>query len=55
LAIPHFGRDHDVNNCIKQLMDVTHGGYLWVEELVSIYVELIAYIIGLPYRGESLA
>jgi hypothetical protein len=53
LDIPHLGRGHDVNNCIKQLMEVTHGGYLWVEEPVSIYVELIAFIIGLPSLGES--
>jgi len=35
-------------------MVVTHGGYLWVEELVSIDVELIAYITGMPSRGETL-
>jgi hypothetical protein len=53
LDIPHFGRGRDVNNCVKQLMEVTHGGYLWVEEPVSIDVELIVYITGLPSRGES--
>jgi hypothetical protein len=36
LDIQHFGRGRDVNNCVKQLMEVTHGGYLWVEEPVSI-------------------
>jgi hypothetical protein len=35
-------------------MTVTHGGYLWVEEPVSIDVELIAFITGFPSRGESL-
>jgi hypothetical protein len=48
LDIPHFGRGQYANNCVKQLMEVTHGGYLWLEQLVSIDVELIAYITGLP-------
>jgi hypothetical protein len=36
LEIPHFGRGKEVNKCIKQLMAVLHGGFLWLEELVSI-------------------
>jgi hypothetical protein len=55
LDISHFGRDRDITNCIKQLMVVIHEGYLWVEEPVSIDVELITYITGLPPRGETLA
>jgi hypothetical protein len=55
LDIPHFGRGRDVKNCIKKMMEVTHGGYIWVEDLVSIYVELISYIKGLPSRGENPA
>jgi hypothetical protein len=55
LDIPHFGRGRDVNNCVKKLMEVTHRGYLWVEEPVSIDVELISYITGLPSRGENPA
>jgi hypothetical protein len=53
LDIPHFGRGHDVDNCVKQLMEVTHRGYLWVEDSVSIYIELIAFITTLLYQGES--
>jgi hypothetical protein len=34
-------------------MAVTHRGYLWVEEPVSIDVELIVFITGLPSQGES--
>jgi hypothetical protein len=55
LDIPHFGRGQDVNNYVKQLMAVSHRGYLWVEENVSIDMELISYITGLPSRGENLA
>jgi hypothetical protein len=54
LDIPHFGRGHDIKKCVKQLMEITHGGYLWVEEPVSIDVELITFITGFPSRGESL-
>jgi hypothetical protein len=54
VEIPHFGRGKEVNNCIKKLMEVLHGGFLWMEEPVSIDVELIAFITGLPSMGESL-
>jgi hypothetical protein len=55
LEIPHFGRRWNKRNCIKQLMEVTHGGYLWVEEPISIDVELIACITGFPPQGETPA
>jgi hypothetical protein len=53
VEIPHFGRGKEVNNCVKQLMAVLHGGFLWMEEPVSIDVELIAFITGLSSMGES--
>jgi hypothetical protein len=31
LKIPRFGRGKEVNNCIKQLIVVLHGGFLWME------------------------
>jgi hypothetical protein len=55
LDLPHFGRGQYANNCVKKLMAVTHGGYLWLEQLVSIDVELIAYITGLPSWGMDPA
>jgi hypothetical protein len=36
-------------------MKVTHGGYLWVEVPISIDVEIITYITGLPSQGETPA
>ena len=36
-------------------MTVTHVGYLWMEQLISIEFELITYITGLPSRGEDPA
>jgi hypothetical protein len=54
VEIPHFGRGKEVNNYVKQLMAVLHGGFLWMEEPISINVELITFIIGLLSMGESL-
>ena len=36
-------------------MAVPHGGYIWLEQLVSIDVDLIAHIIGMPSRGMDPA
>jgi hypothetical protein len=36
-------------------LSVLHGGFLWLEEPISIDVELISFIIGLPSNGEKLA
>jgi hypothetical protein len=54
LDLPHFGRGQYANNCIKKWMAVTHGGYLWMEKIVSIDVELVTHITGLPSRGMDL-
>jgi hypothetical protein len=35
------------------MMEVTHSGYLWVEEHVSIDIDIISFIIGIPYRGDN--
>jgi hypothetical protein len=53
VEISHFGRENYVNNCVKQLMAVLHGGFLWLEEPISIDVDLITFIIGLPSNDES--
>jgi hypothetical protein len=34
-------------------MAVTHRGCLWVEEPISVDIEIITYIIGIPPRGET--
>jgi hypothetical protein len=49
--LPHFGRGQYANSCIKQLLVVTHGGDIWLENIVSIDVEIIANIIGFPSWG----
>jgi hypothetical protein len=55
LELPHFGRGQYASSCMKQLMAVTHGRDLWLDKLVSIDVDLIAHIIGLPSRGMDPA
>jgi hypothetical protein len=55
VQIPHFSRGKEVNNYVKQLMAVLHGGFLWLEEYVLIVVDLVAFITGLPSSSKSLA
>jgi hypothetical protein len=54
LEIPHFRRGRDVNKCVKQLLALLHGGIMCIDMPVSIDVDLIANIIGLPTDGEKL-
>jgi hypothetical protein len=51
LKIPHFGIGQYASACAKQLLEVTHGGDVWLDKPIPITVELIAHIIGLPTRG----
>jgi hypothetical protein len=51
--LPHFVMGKDVNNCVKKLLAVLHGGILWMDAIVSIDVELISFIAGLPSNGEK--
>jgi hypothetical protein len=53
LDIPHLGRCQHVNNYVKKLMEVTHEGYMWLEQIISIDVDLIAYITRIPSRGDA--
>jgi hypothetical protein len=53
LEIPHFGLGKDVKNYVKKLLAALHGRFLWLEEPISIDVDLIAFITGLPSNGEK--
>ena len=44
MEIPRFGRGKEVKNFIKQLIAVLHGGFIWMEQHVSIDLEMIALI-----------
>jgi hypothetical protein len=53
LDIPNFGRGKDVNSYVKHILALVHGGILWMDMHVSIDVDFIAEIIGLPIDGEK--
>jgi len=53
LEIPYFGCDKDMNNCVKQLLALLHGGILWMDRMISINVVLIATITCLPTDGGN--
>ena len=44
-----------MNACVKQLLVHFHGGYLWLDELLAVVVELILAIMGLPKDGPDLS
>jgi hypothetical protein len=51
LDLPHFGIGQYASSCVKQLLVVTHGRDIWLDKLISIDVELIAHITGVPSWG----
>jgi hypothetical protein len=55
LDLPHFGRGHYATTCIKQLLEVTHGGDIWLDKPIPIIVGLIVQITGLPIWGMDPA
>jgi hypothetical protein len=54
LENPHFGRGKYVNSCVKKLLELVHGGILWMERHVSIYAYLIVEITSFPIDGAKL-
>jgi len=53
LDVPHFERSMYITNCVKTLLSVVHGGYLWLDPPVSIDAMLIHRITELPMIGED--
>jgi hypothetical protein len=53
LDIPHFGRRKNAGLCVKKLLTRAHGGILWMDRSVPIYVDIIANIIGFPTSAVS--
>jgi hypothetical protein len=54
LDILHFRHGKHINGCVKQLLARVHGGILWMDRPMSINVDLITEITGLPIDGEKL-
>ena len=53
MHMPHFGFSVEVNACVKQLLVWFHRGFLWIDGFISVYVELISAILGLPKVGVN--
>jgi hypothetical protein len=43
----------EINVCVKMLLSCVHGGYMWLDRPVSIDIDLIVHITGLPSQGED--
>ena len=51
IHIPHFGRLTQANACAKKLLACLHGGYMWLDQLVQVTIELISQIMMFPKEG----
>jgi hypothetical protein len=50
MKIPHFDRHQEVNTCVKLLLSCYHGGYLCLDQCITVYPMLIHRIIGLSMQ-----
>jgi hypothetical protein len=53
MKIPHFGRNQEVNSCIKLLLSYYHGRYLWLNHHIKVDPALINQITGLSMQGPD--
>ena len=53
IHMPHFGRLVEANACDKKLLACFYGGYLWLDQLVPVIVELISQVTGFPMQGPD--
>lgn len=53
IKIPHFGRHQEVNVCVKILLSIFHGGYLWLGKRITVDSALIHRITRLSMQGPD--
>ena len=53
LFMPYFGWSTEVNNYVKQLLVIFHGGFLWLDKPYSISANLMLAITRLPRAGAD--
>jgi hypothetical protein len=53
MKIPHFGKNQEVNACVKLLFSCYHGGYLWIDRCITFDLMLIHRITGLSMEGGN--
>jgi hypothetical protein len=39
MKIPHFGHHQEVNACVKLLLSCYHGGYLWLDQRITMWIQ----------------
>jgi hypothetical protein len=54
MKIPHFGRNQEVNACVKILLSRFHGSYLLLNRCITIDLALIHRITRLSMQGPDL-
>ena len=50
--MPHFGHYNVTDRLARQLLALTHNGYLWIRDRVPIDAALVHRIMGLPMNGR---
>jgi hypothetical protein len=53
MKIPHFGRNQEVNTCVKILLLCFHGSYLWLSKCIIIDLALIHWITELSMQRPN--
>jgi hypothetical protein len=53
MHIPHFGRHHEVNACVRLLLSCYHEGYLWLDHRITVDPILINWITGISMQGPE--
>ena len=51
IKLLYFGKPTKENACVRLLFAFFHGGYLWLDEPITIMVELILAITRIPKDG----
>jgi hypothetical protein len=51
--IPNFGWSQEINACVNMLPICVHKGYMWLDIPISIDIDLIVCITGLPSQRED--
>jgi hypothetical protein len=53
MKIPHFRKHQEVNSCMNMLLEIYHGGYLWLNHRITVDPALINRIIELSMKGPD--
>ena len=54
MKIANFGRNQEVNACVKLLLSCYHDGYIWLDRRITVDPTLIHRITRLSMQGPDL-